>query len=68
MKNHDKPLAIAGLTSYRLLGPYGWIMVGAMDHEDAMRQAARSTRLPDRDNLQVWNGQEYVPVTRSEQP
>ena len=68
MNTHDKPLAVAGLISYRLLGPYGWIMIGATDHDDAMRQAVRSTRQPSRDNLQVWNGAEYVPVTWSKQP
>jgi hypothetical protein len=29
---HDKPLAASGLTSYRLRGRYGWIMIGATDH------------------------------------
>lgn len=56
----DRPLAAAGLTSYRLRGPYGWIMIGAKDHNDAMRQAARSTADPQRDALQLWNGTEYV--------
>ncbi len=57
---HDRPLAAKGLTSYRLRGPYGYIMIGARDHEDAMREAARSTRKPDRAALEVWNGDRYV--------
>lgn len=59
---HDRPLAAAGLTSYRLRGRYGWIMIGATDHEHAMREAARSTTgyAPDRTKLEVWDGSEYV--------
>lgn len=58
----DKPLAAPGLTSYRLKGPFGWIMIGAKDHDDAMREAARATAKPDRSKLEMWNGTEYVPV------
>jgi len=57
----DKPCAMAGLVSYRYKGRYGWIMIGAKDHADALREASRST--DDSiviDNLQVWNGKEYV--------
>lgn len=57
---HDLPCAADGLTSYRLKGPYGWIMIGARDHEDAMREAARSTESPRRDALEVWDGTAYV--------
>jgi hypothetical protein len=57
---HDRPLAAKGLTSYRLRGRYGWVMVGARDHKDAMREAARSTQEPKPENLQVWNGTQYV--------
>ena len=39
----DKPLATPGLVSYRYRGPFGWIMVAARDHDDALREAARST-------------------------
>jgi hypothetical protein len=60
IETHNKPLADHGLTSYRLLGRYGWIMIGAADHEAAMREAARSTDNPKPENLQVWNGTEYV--------
>lgn len=60
MTFHDMPLAIAGLISYRLRGRYGWIMIGAHDIADAMREAARSTPNPQRDALQVWDGARYV--------
>lgn len=58
----DRPLAARGLTSYRLRGRYGYIMIGARDHEDAMREAARSTPSPDRAALEIWNGDRYVKV------
>jgi hypothetical protein len=58
----DRPCAARGFDSYRLRGPYGWIMIGARSTEEAMREAARSTRWPLRENLQRWNGQEYVTV------
>ena len=59
----DKPLAAKGLISYRYQGRYGWIMIGAKDHEDALRQAQRSTR--DKvafENLQIWNNIQYKEV------
>lgn len=59
---HDRPMAAPGLTSYRLRGPYGWIMIGATDHDGAMREAARSTRAPRREALEVWDGTRYVPA------
>jgi hypothetical protein len=57
----DKPLAAHGLTSYRYAGNYGWIMIGATDHADALKQAQRSMRhdTPTIDKLQVWNGIQY---------
>lgn len=62
---HEKPLAVKGLTSYRLKGRYGWIMIGAKNHEDAMNEAARSTDHPLRKNLEVWNGSRYVSAYKS---
>jgi hypothetical protein len=62
---HERPCAIPGLTSYRLRGPYGWIMIGATDHDDAMRNAAQSTPDPRRDALEVWNGTAYVPAVEA---
>ena len=58
---HDKPCAAHGLTSYRYKGRYGWIMIGARDDADALREAARSSNdAINRANLQIWNGTEYV--------
>ena len=56
----NRPCAAAGLTSYRLRGPFGWVMIGARDNGDAMREAARSTLKPRREDLEVWNGDRYV--------
>jgi hypothetical protein len=51
----DRPVAAYGLTSYRIRGRYGYIMIGAKDHEDAMREAARSTRDPKRADLEIFD-------------
>jgi hypothetical protein len=56
----DKPMASKGLISYRYRGRYGWIMIGAKDDNDALREAQRSTS--DKviiDNLQIWKGNQY---------
>jgi hypothetical protein len=58
---HERPCADPGLTSYRARGRYGWVMIGARDDADAMREARRSTDAPF--DLQVWNGSEYVPTS-----
>ena len=64
MPDHvNRPLADKGLLSYRYKGPFGWIMIGALDDAGALREAARSSSAAiDRANLQYWNGFEYVPV------
>lgn len=64
MNTCDKPLAAPGLISYRYLGLYGFIMIGATDHNDALREAKRSIGYgePTIDNLQVWDGSKYVKV------
>lgn len=57
---HDLPLASPGLTSYRYRGRYGWIMIGAQDDADALKQASRSTGMPSTfDNLEVWSAQAF---------
>jgi hypothetical protein len=57
----DNPCAAQGLTSYRYAGPYGWIMIGAVDGADALREAGRSISAPiDPAKLQRWNGEAYV--------
>jgi hypothetical protein len=64
MDHWDRPLAAEGFTSYRYRGRYGWIMIGARDDADAMREAARSGPYTDPAGLEVWDGQQYRPVTR----
>ena len=62
----DKPLAAAGLTSYRYKGRYGWVMIGATDANDALREALRSTPGPvSMDNLEVYGLAGYEPVAVS---
>ena len=41
---HDRPLAAKGLVSYRYRGRYGWIMIGAKDNADALREARGMNR------------------------
>lgn len=64
---HDKPLAAAGLTSYRYRGGYGWIMIGATDTADALREANRSLCQGEAsvDRLQIFDAAagRYVEVT-----
>lgn len=52
----DRPLAAPGLTSYRYAGPSGWVMIGARDEADAMREAERSLERQDvdPDRLERW--------------
>lgn len=60
---HDKPVAAHGLISYRYKGRFGWIMIGAKDDNDALREAQRSTSdKVTMNNLQIWNGTNYQPV------
>ena len=64
----DKPLAAAGLISYRYPSNYsGWIMIGAVDDANALREAKRSTydRRATIDKLEVWNGLEWVAHRRA---
>lgn len=63
MNTHNKPLAAAGLLSYRYRGRYGWVMIGAKDNDDALLQAQQSTdEAVTSDRLQLWNGAEYEQV------
>lgn len=60
MDTHNKPCAAHGLTSYRYRGRYGWIMIGARNDADALREATRSSSITiDPSNLQRWNGTAY---------
>jgi hypothetical protein len=58
----DRPCAARPYTSYRIKGPYGYIMIGATGVADAMREARRSTDNPDRRALEVWEDGQYVSV------
>lgn len=59
-RHYNRPCAAAGLTSYRYRGRYGWIMIGAKDDADAMREAKRSTSDPILyERLERWTGQGY---------
>ena len=59
----DRPLAQAGLTSYRYKRRFGWVMIGARDPIDALKEAERSIEGPaDISNLEVWDGASYVTV------
>ena len=62
----DKPMASKGLISYRYRGRYGWIMIGAKDDNDALREAQRSTSdKVTMDNLQIWKGSQYDYIRRA---
>jgi hypothetical protein len=63
---HNRPVAAQGLKSYRYKGRYGWIMIGAKDHADALVQAQCSTDdtvTPDR--LQYWTGVQYQAIDQA---
>lgn len=63
----DKPLAAKGLKSYRYRGTFGWIMIGAKDIDDALREASRNVLSPVViERLQYWNGVEYLPCVKGE--
>ena len=58
---HNKPLAIKTLKSYRYKGRYGYIMIGATDSQDALREASRSTDSKVTiDNLEAWDCSKYM--------
>jgi hypothetical protein len=64
----ERPLASAGLTSYRYRGFYGWIMIGARSVADALSEARRShSGSVDVVNLQVWDGNAYASVVPSKE-
>lgn len=60
----DRPLASDGLISYRYRSRYGWVMIGALDDDDALGEAERSIEGPaDPALLQRWDGKRYADVT-----
>ena len=63
----DLPCAAPGLISYRYRGPLGAVMIGAAHEVEALSEAARSIcETPGPALLDVWNGAEYVPVSRED--
>jgi len=59
----DRPLAARDLTSYRCKSTHGWIMIGAEGDQDALVQARRTNSDAKSEDLQIWNGDAYVPVS-----
>lgn len=60
----ERPCAAAGLESFRYRGPFGWIMIGAKDTADALKEAARSTDAAiEPGKLERWNGKAYESAT-----
>lgn len=57
---HDKPLAAPGFTSYRCKNRFGWTMIGARDHVEALREACRTWEGSRLEDLEVWDGTRYV--------
>jgi len=64
-RHTERPLAAAGLTSYRYRGRYGFVMIGARDDADALSEAKRSTTDVVIANLERWDGNQYAPVQAS---
>ena len=60
----DRPMAAPGLISYRCKSRFGYVMIGATSVADAMKEASRSTPNPKREDLQIWNGDFYVNVSK----
>lgn len=56
----SKPLAAPGYTSYRCKQPFGWVMIGATNDDDAMKQAKQSAPNANIKDLQAWDGKAYV--------
>ena len=64
----DRPCADHGWTSFRYKSRWGFIMIGAKDTEDALREARRSITDPATivtvNNLDIWDAEaaRYLPV------
>lgn len=59
----ERPCAAEGLISYRYRGGHGWVMIGARNHDDALRESLRSARSGgDIARLEVWDSGRYVPA------
>lgn len=70
----ERPLTAEGLTSYRYQSRPGgeFVMIGSRDVSNALNEAKRSISDPkhqlDVKNLEVWDGQKYVPAERTTLP
>lgn len=64
----NRPVAAPGLTSYRCKSRFGWVMIGARSHADAYREALRSYAQAKREDLEIWDGEKYVPATTENEP
>lgn len=66
----DRPLAAKGLLSYRYRGNFDWIMIGALDDEDALKsaQTSLSSGVAHISRLEKWNGERYVPCEEPGSP
>ena len=64
----DMPMAAQGLISYRCKNRFGWTMIGARDDADALREARRTWSGSRVEDLQRWDGTQYVPVQAKPAP
>ena len=61
MSFYDLPLATHDFISYRYAGRYGWIMIGALDDQDALREAGRSgVKDANLKKLEKWNDNKKI--------
>lgn len=58
----DRPCAATGLISYRCRSRFGWVMIGALNVQDALAEAKRSSSEARIEAIERWNGNRYVPV------
>ena len=62
MSYYTRPCAARGLESYRCRGRFGWIMIGAVNDDDALNEARRSWSGAEMKHIERWDGEQYVPV------
>lgn len=59
----ERPCAAPGLISYRARLPFGFVMIGARDHADALREARRSNEAIGPHQIEIWTGSGYAPIS-----
>lgn len=58
----SRPLACVGFQSYRYRHGHSFVMIGALNDTDALRQAHLSIACtPQSEHLERWNGSSYGP-------